>query len=204
MKFPLPAPEGAQTGPDGPPSGGGRRPERPDATHDVVLPDDAVIDRALKEVDVGRRLVIYERTTGLFAHWYLALRCDEECYRARRYDRPLSLAVVEPAAGADSWHVSQRITSALQEGLRKADLAAYLGNARYVLLMPETGPASARGLAGRLRRKVPEAQAGISTFPRDGLAFDDLYAVAARRLGSDAETHVVEDLQAFRRVRRSA
>jgi hypothetical protein len=32
--------------------------------------DDAVIARLVKQAEAGRRLAIYDRDTGLFAHWY--------------------------------------------------------------------------------------------------------------------------------------
>ena len=47
-----------------------------------------------RQVEAGRKLVIYDQETGLLASWYLALRCEEECYRSRRYGRSLSLLVV--------------------------------------------------------------------------------------------------------------
>jgi GGDEF domain-containing protein len=148
---------------------------------EVGAPDGAA-EHALRDPGTGRRLVMYERTTGLLAHWYLALRCDEECQRARRYGQTLSLAVIEPQPGVEARQFSDRMPAALRERLRKADLAGYLGNARFVVLMPETGQPNADKLLGRLLRGAPGAQAGVSTFPRDGRTFSSLYAVAARRL----------------------
>ena len=144
--------------------------------------DSDPVDEALQRVNAGRKLVIYERETGLFAYWYIALRCEEECYRAQRYQRPLSVAVVEPDHTSDSWAIAKEITGALEKRLRKVDLPGYLGNARYVIVMPETGPDDALGVVRCIEEDVVEMQWGLATFPQDGGNFDQLYEVAARRL----------------------
>jgi len=155
---------------------------RPRALPGGSTTDDAAIDQALREADAGRRLDIYERITGLFEHWYLALRCDEECYRARRHERPFSLVVIESQPGSEAWQFTGRTAEALKGRLRQSDLAGYLGSARFAVLMPEIDQTSADSRVGRLLRASPGSQAGISTFPRDGLSFKSLYAVAVRRL----------------------
>ena len=153
------------------------------------------LDEALRRVNAGRKLVIYERETGLFAYWYIALRCEEECYRAQRYQRPLSIAVVEPEHSSDTWDVTKQITAALEKRLRKADLPGYLGNARFVLVMPETDQDGALDLLRRIEADVAEIQSGLASFPQDGLDFDQLYEIAARRLNSeDGECEVNQTL----------
>lgn len=142
-------------------------------------------DEALRRVNADRKLVIYERETSLFAYWYIALRCEEECYRAQRYRRPLSLAVVEPEHTSDTWAVAEQITGALEKCLRRADLPGYLGNARFVLVMPETGEDGALGVLQRIEDDVAEMQWGLAAFPQDGHNFDQLYEIAARRLDSE-------------------
>jgi hypothetical protein len=144
------------------------------------------LDEALHRASAGRKLVIYERETGLFADWYIALRCEEECYRAQRYQRPLSIAVVEPEHRSETWTVAEQITSALEKRLRKADLPGYLGNARFVLVMPGTDRDDASYVLQRIEGDVAEMQWGVAAFPQDGSNFDQLYDVAARRLDSEA------------------
>jgi hypothetical protein len=137
---------------------------------------------AMRQVNAGRKLVIYERTTGLFAHWYIALRCEEECYRAQRYGRQLSIGVIEPREGSDAWVVAEKIAPALQERLRRADLPGYLGNARFILAMPETTLTQGLDVLRRIADDIPEVQNGVAAFPEDGLTFDQLYEIAVRRL----------------------
>lgn len=150
----------------------------------------ALFDDALQRANAGRKLVIYERETGLFAYWYIALRCEEECYRALRYQRPLSIAIVEPDHASDTWAVAEQITGALEQRLRNVDLPGYLGNARYIIVMPETGQGDALGVLERIEEDVAGIQWGLAAYPRDGANFDQLYEVAARRLefGDGAQT----------------
>ncbi len=146
------------------------------------LDRDTLLQQAQERVAAGRKLVIYERDTGLFAYWFIALRCEEECYRAIRYDRPLSVAVIEPAPETDTWDAVERITKALQDYLRNADLAGYLGNARFVIVLPETDRDGAHGFLDRMRGFVPDIQGSVSACPEDGGTFQQLYDAAAQRL----------------------
>ena len=157
------------------------------------------LDEALRRVNAGRKLVIYERETGLFAYWYIALRCEEECYRAQRYRRPLSIAVVEPDQTSDSWAIAEQITGALEKRLRKADLPGYLGNARFVLVMPETDQDGALDVLRRIEEDVTEMRCGLAAFPQDGHNFDQLYEIAARRLAAEDAAHRA-DQTLFKRV----
>jgi len=158
-------------------------------------------DEALERVNAGRNLVIYERETGLFAYWYIALRCEEECDRAQHYQRPLSIAVMAPDHTSDTWTIAEQVTGALEKRLRKADLPGYLGNARFVLVMPETGQDDALDVLRRIEDDVAEVQWGLSAFPQDGRNFDQLYEIAARRLDlGDGVQGVTQML--FKRVER--
>ncbi len=163
--------------------------------------DSNPFDQALRHVNEGRKLVIYERETGLFAFWYITLRCEEECYRAQRYQRPLSVAVLEPEHAAEAWSVAEQITRALEKRLRKADLPGYLGNARFVLVMPETDQDGALDVLQRIEEDVAEMQWGLAAFPQDGHSFDQLYEIAARRLDSEDAVQRA-NLTPFKRVDR--
>ena len=147
----------------------------------------ALLQQAVDRADVGRKLVIYERETGLFAHWYIALRCDEECQRATRYQHKFSLITVEPAPDSDAWTVQEAIATWLREHLRNTDLAAYVGNAGYVVLMPETPSAGAEVVAGRLRSDVDGVEVGVASSPEDAADFEQLLAAARNRLGEPVE-----------------
>ncbi len=152
-----------------------RRRRRP--TSEMVM-----LKQAVDGADVGRKLVIYERETGLFAHWYIALRCDEECYRAARYEHELILISIEPAPESDAWAVQQSVADWLRQHLRKTDLAAYVGNAGYVVLMPETAAAGAQIVVDRLRAEVDGVEMGVASSPDDADNFEQLLAAARSRL----------------------
>jgi GGDEF domain-containing protein len=140
--------------------------------------------RLVEQAEAGRRLAIYDRDTGLFAHWYVALRGQEECARAERYGRKLSLLVIEPHAdGAQTaWTTKSEIGRWFQTELRATDVAGYLGNGRYVVLAPETDSTAIATLVGRLREKIEHIDVGSSAFPEDGVAFQQLWRRAASRL----------------------
>jgi hypothetical protein len=146
-------------------------------------PRDAFVQKMVEKSEADRKAVIYERDTGLFTGWYVTLRGEEECNRATRYGRPLTLLVVEPAPESDAWLDYRSVALWLRRELRAVDVAGYLGNTRFVVIMPETAIEAAQNAAARLRSEFVEAQTGLSTFPQDGDAFGQLYAVARGRLG---------------------
>ena len=153
----------------------------------LPAPPPELMERVTLQADEGRKLVIYERETGLFAHWYIVLRGEEECDRAVRYRRPLSLLLLEPAAkGTDGWEETERLAGWLRQHMRSADIAGYLGNNRHVLLIPETDTASAEAVVTRLRNEGFHIDSGVAEFSVDGITYDSLYAVAAARLDGTA------------------
>ena len=142
-----------------------------------------LLQQARERAEAGRKLVIYERETGLFAYWFISLRCEEECHRALRYGRPLSFAVIEPAPDTDSWvEATDRFTKVLQKHMRKVDLAGYLGNGRFVMVLPETDRAGAVLFVERMRGVMPDVQAGAGGCPEDGEPFSAPYETAVAGL----------------------
>ena len=146
-----------------------------------------VLAKVSRQAETGRKLVIYERETGLFAHWYLVLRCEEECKRAVRYERPLTLLIVEPADETKAWDVNDGIFNWLRSQFRATDLPGYLGNARYVVLMPETSAAQAKRVSKRLLRDVAGSQVALGCFPEDGNTYEGLYEAARTKLAAARE-----------------
>jgi len=146
--------------------------------------DPALISRLVEQAQQGRKLAIYDRDTGLFAHWYLALRGHEECARAGRYGRGLSLLIIEPSAGTagEEWAAKSRIREWIQSDLRLTDIAGYLGNGRYAVITPEVCSVATEKLIARLRETVHDADVGAAAFGADGESFDALWRVALGRL----------------------
>jgi diguanylate cyclase (GGDEF)-like protein len=108
-----------------------------------------------------------------------------EVNRAQRYSRSISLAyvVVDPAHARDP-----AATAALAKALsatRKYDVPARLGEAEYVLLMPETGAEAARIAMGRVRRALaPNARIGIATCEWAPTCVDELLREADRAMAA--------------------
>jgi hypothetical protein len=53
--------------------------------------------------------------------------------------------------------------------------------------MPETDINSAQKTVARLCAEIGDAETGLSALPEDGVAFEQLYAVARDRLREDVE-----------------
>jgi len=146
----------------------------------------AILGRIFAQAQAGRRLAIYDRDSGLFAHWYMSLRGQEECARAARYERRLGLLMIEPraATAGEEWALKSEIGRWMQTELRATDIAGYLGNGRYVVLAPEADPASIEKLIARLRARIPAVDAAYSAFPEDGVVFQQLWRGATTRLSA--------------------
>jgi GGDEF domain-containing protein len=149
--------------------------------------DDEKLTRAAEFAETGRRLAIYERETGLLAHWYMTLRANEECERAVRYRRPLAILIAETAAASDPQAMQEQLPQWLRQRFRGVDIIGYLGNGRYVVLMPETDLEPARQAASRLLGGLGGVDVGLSGLPVDGTTFEELYAAAVKRLGQPIE-----------------
>jgi GGDEF domain-containing protein len=149
--------------------------------------DDEKLRKATDYAETGRRLAIYERETGLLAHWYVTLRAKEECERAVRYRRPMAILIAEIAAASDPKTMQEQLPQWLRQRFRAVDIIGYLGNGRYVVLMPETDLTPARQAASRLLDGLGGVDVGLSGMPVDGTTFEELYAVAVKRLGQPLE-----------------
>lgn len=126
----------------------------------------------------GRRLAIYDRSTGLYAYWYLELRADEELSRAARFQKRLALMSI----WADSPEAIAEAGEHLKNGLRDYDLAAYLNNGHFVALLTETEGHGARIVLERVRLSCGgRLSAGVALFPDDGATFEALLEVAKHR-----------------------
>ncbi len=103
---------------------------------------------------------------GLATGTYLAIRGKEECYRARRYRRPLALVVVrlnQPDSASES-----RVQTWLRLQTRASDIVAYLGTSTYALLLPEADEKAASGIIKRLRIALPQLITSSGCLPMDG------------------------------------
>ncbi|HKL20818.1 MAG TPA: diguanylate cyclase [Tichowtungia sp.] len=117
------------------------------------------------------RLAVCDRLTGLYNRRKLDERLEQELTRAARYNRPLSVIMLDldhfkeindtcghPAGDT----VLAESAVRLKRALRKNDTVGRWGGEEFLILCPETGLRDAAGLAERLRqtfadRDFPEA-----------------------------------------------
>lgn len=113
-----------------------------------------------------RRLAVTDPLTTAFNRRHFTEIGREEVYRAGRYDRPLSLAMLDldhfkrvndlhGHATGDA--VLVQVTKTCLETLRGSDLFARLGGEEFAVLMPETDSFTARDVSERLRGFVSES-----------------------------------------------
>jgi diguanylate cyclase (GGDEF)-like protein len=112
--------------------------------------------------------------TGLANRRWLEQRLDEELDRVRRYGRPLCLALLDidhfkavndrfgHAAGDE---VLRKLAALLLSERRSTDLVCRYGGEELVLILPETWPGDAVGLAERIRART---EGGILGYHADG------------------------------------
>lgn len=149
-----------------------------DNTHNYEL------DEVLQTAAQGRRLAIYDRATNLYAYWYLQLRGDEEVARARRYSKPLSLV----SLWASKPETIAALAAHLNERLRDTDLAGYLNNGHFVIILAETAMDGANIVLERAAEAFGDAiEAAAVTYPADGESFDELLERAKARATEQRE-----------------
>ncbi len=121
--------------------------------------------RGLAQSDKLGSEVIRDELTGLFNEEYARHRLQEEYYRAKRYNHPLSLLLVDldnfqsfndrfgRAAGG---HLLRYFGELIPDTIRPSDIPARFGGAEFLIILPDTGRGEARAVAERLRQKVSE------------------------------------------------
>jgi len=152
-------------------------------------------------------------------HFYKVL--EIETARARRYHRPLSLAILDVDRFKDcndkfghnsGDRVLRSLAIAMTSYLRKTDTSFRYGGDEFAVIMPETGSDKAEGLVDRLRSEwlhMLKAEflgledtlglsAGIAEFPKDATAQDSLVLLVdaalycSKRSGGNRSTLVSE------------
>ena len=101
--------------------------------------------------------------TGLHNRRYAERQLKKEFVRARRYGRPLSVALADidnfkrvndTFSHAVGDAVLKTLAKILSASLRPTDIAARYGGEEFVLMLPETGAVGGRAVCERLRRAV--------------------------------------------------
>lgn len=123
-----------------------------------------ITDRVRMEREL-KRLASTDRLTGLYNRPRFEQLLDEELERVRRYNRDLSLIMldvdsfkaVNDGHGHDTGdRILQGLAEVVREHLRTPDVFARWGGEEFMILAPETGSRGAVDLAERLRAAVAD------------------------------------------------
>ncbi|MFZ5469967.1 MAG: ATP-binding protein [Myxococcota bacterium] len=120
------------------------------------------LSQAEKELSRSRSLLRKsgnDPETGLFDRVGLLLRLDQELSRARRYQRPLAVAVLTP--GAPVGDKLRAFAAQVRLKLRSSDVVGHLGEGRLAVLLPESTEEAGRQFLSRLAPEVEEVT-GVS------------------------------------------
>jgi two-component system cell cycle response regulator len=144
--------------------------------------------------------------TGLHNRGYIDDRLANELSRARRYNKPLTIAVIDadhfkmlndthghPAGD----RVLQQIGATLRNSFRQSDTAGRYGGEEFVVILPETDIDTALAKIESLRGTIAgtpidigtrseqthvTVSAGLSSFPQDAEDVSELFALADERM----------------------
>ncbi len=139
--------------------------------------------------------------TGLPNHRYFQATLSAEVGRAQRHNHPLSLLmidldylkIVNDRFGHPSGDmVIRTIAETIRQSCREFDFAARYGGEEFTVILPETPLAGAIHVADRIREKIAMVQfagigkvtasIGVSNYPMNALAKEDLIRVADQAL----------------------
>ena len=152
-----------------------------------------------------RQLATQDSLTGLFNRRHFFSLAQQEFERSQRYRHPLSLLMLDldyfKAINDTYGHqlgdqVLQAVAGVIRAGLRQIDIACRYGGEEFVVLLPETAPATALSVAQRVcaalvTTPVATAQGAVSVTVSIGVAaltdhepltLDDLLERADRAL----------------------
>jgi diguanylate cyclase (GGDEF)-like protein len=153
-----------------------------------------------------KELAVTDPLTSLFNRRCLTIRLQEEYQRAKRYDFPISLAMIDvddfkqfnDAEGHLAGdYMLKEIASVMSSTVRANDIVVRYGGEEFVILMPQTLMPEAFGVVERIREniglRIPPTWkkfakermtvcAGIAMYPDCGELKDDLIRCADRAL----------------------
>jgi diguanylate cyclase (GGDEF)-like protein len=132
------------------------------------------INESLEEIVAQRtrqleRLSLTDDVTGLYNQRFLHRRIEEEYHRAARYERHLSVLILDldyfKAVNDTHNHmfgsaVLRHVGGVLRDNVREVDLPIRYGGDEFVIILPETDAQGAAVAAERVRRALETAEVG--------------------------------------------
>ena len=136
--------------------------------------------------------------TGLFNTRHFAAALAEELTRAQRFERPLSLMMLDLDLLRDINNkfghlagdaVLRGVADVLRRELRQYDIPARFGGEEFSIVLPETAPEQALEIAERIRRALSASRfevetstdpisatisIGVASYPADGQGAEEL------------------------------
>jgi two-component system, cell cycle response regulator len=152
------------------------------------------------------QLATSDPLTGLFNRAYVDDRLAIELSRARRYGKPMTVAVLDADRfkSLNDTHghlagdlVLRKIGAILRDSFRQSDTAGRYGGEEFVVILPETDIEAAQRKLESVRELVATApiaittrgvkaqvtiSAGLASFPQDGEEAAELFALADERM----------------------
>lgn len=119
----------------------------------------------LRELQAARGLARLDELTGLYNRFSMESMLTDEIGRARRYGRPLSVAMIdldwfEQINERSGHHIGDRVlhevSRLIASELRASDRPTRHGGDELCLILPETDGVQALALSERLRRRVED------------------------------------------------
>jgi diguanylate cyclase (GGDEF)-like protein len=155
----------------------------------------AVADQAAVAVNKAQLwdMAVTDSLTGLYVRRYFIVKLQEEIHRAERYNKPLSVVMVDldrfkkinDTYGHDAGdRALKTISQFFQKNIRDIDAIGRYGGEEFVMLIPDADKKAAFCLAERLRKELAKVKLedlppitislGIATYPSDGTDIDEL------------------------------
>jgi diguanylate cyclase (GGDEF)-like protein len=145
-------------------------------------------------VERVQQLAYLDGLTGIFNRRFFELRIAEEIERSRRFGSGMALIMIDidqfKRLNDEFGHllgdeVLRQVSSIFHQQLRKIDVVCRYGGEEFAILLSQTNPQHALGVAEKLRRLVESWQfpgvprpvtisAGTATYPDHGCTRDDL------------------------------
>lgn len=123
----------------------------------------ATLSAVKRALEAAKRSALTEPLTGISNSRAFDDEARREIDRARRYSHSLSFAYIDlddfKAVNDRFGHSTgdillQAVASTIMENIRGTDTAARLGGDEFAILLPETGPKSARRFIERIRERL--------------------------------------------------